>query len=132
MVILSLWPSRARKSDNFRKEAIKKEAKNLTKKGANKIKSNNFTGGNREKSNIAIATLEKLSIFQDPSLMPVEATVKLSLFISLLQLCMSFVDWYMASFLYCFPYSYRSFTLLKALAKSNGNLIAMALKSEKE
>ena len=48
---------------------------------------------------------------------------------------MIFVDWFIASFLYCFPYSYRSsnycdsnscrsFTLLKALAKSNGNLIA--------
>ena len=46
-------------------------------------------------------------------------------------------------FLYCFPYSYRSsnycdsniyrfFTLLKALAKSNGNLIAIAFKGEKE
>ena len=57
--------------------------------------------------------------------------------------CMSFVDWFMASFLYCFPYSYRSsnyydsnscrsFTLLKALAKSNGNLFAIAFKSEKE
>ena len=56
---------------------------------------------------------------------------------------MSFVDWFMASFLYCFPYCYhssnycdsnscRSFTLLKALAKSNGNLIAIAFKSEKE
>ena len=44
----------------------------------------------------------------------------------------------MASFLYCFPYSYRSssycnsnsfrsFTLLKALAKSNGNLFAIAI-----
>ena len=38
----------------------------------------------------------------------------------------------MASFLYCFPYSYRSFSLLKALAKSNGNLFAIAFKSEKE
>ena len=49
----------------------------------------------------------------------------------------------MASFLYCFRYSYRSsnycdsnscrsFTLLKALAKSNGNLLAIAFKSEKE
>ena len=48
----------------------------------------------------------------------------------------------MASFLYCCPYSYRSsnycdsnscrsFTLLKALAKSNGNLFAIAFKSEK-
>ena len=63
--------------------------------------------------------------------------------ISLLQFCMSFVDWFMASFLYCFPYSYRSsnycdsnscrsFTLLKALAKSNGNLFAIASKSERE
>jgi hypothetical protein len=52
-----------------------------------------------------------------------------------------FVDWFMASFLYCFPYSYcssnywnsnscRSFTLLKALAKSNGNLFAIAFKSD--
>ena len=51
---------------------------------------------------------------------------KLSLLISLL---LSFVDWFMTSFLYCFPYSYRSsnfcdsnscrsFTLLKTLAKS--------------
>ena len=51
---------------------------------------------------------------------------------------MSFVDWFMASFLYCFPYSYCdsnsccSFTLLKALVKSNGNLIAIAFKREKE
>jgi hypothetical protein len=52
---------------------------------------------------------------------------------------MSFVDWFMASFLYCFPYSYRSsyycdssFTLLKVLAKSNGNLIAIAFKNKKE
>ena len=52
---------------------------------------------------------------------------------------MSFVEWFMASFLYCFPYSYRSFnycdsnscrsfTLLKALAKSNGYLFAIAFK----
>ena len=50
---------------------------------------------------------------------------------------------FMASFLYCFPYSYRSsnycdsnswssYTLLKALAKSKGNLFAIAYKSEKE
>ena len=56
---------------------------------------------------------------------------------------MSLVDLSMASFLYCFPYSYRSsnycdsnscrsFTLLKALAKSNGNLFAIAFKGEKE
>ena len=43
---------------------------------------------------------------------------------------MSFVYWFMASFLYCFPYSYRSLTLLKALAKSNGNLFAIAFKSD--
>ena len=60
-----------------------------------------------------------------------------------LNLCMSFVDWFMASFLSCFPYSYRSsnhcdsnschsFMLLKSLAKSNGNLFAIAFKSKKE
>ena len=58
-----------------------------------------------------------------------------------LNFCMSFEDWFIASFLYCFPYSYRSsnscdsnsclsFPLLKALAKSNCNLIAIAFKSE--
>ena len=57
--------------------------------------------------------------------------------------CMSFIDWFIASLLYCFPYNYRSsnycdsnscrsYTLLKALAKSSGNLIAIAFKSEKE
>ena len=63
---------------------------------------------------------------------------------TLLQFFMSFVDWFMASFLYCFPYSYRSsnycdnsnscrsFTLLKALVKSKSNLFAVAYKSEKE
>ena len=51
---------------------------------------------------------------------------------------MSFVDWFMDSFLYCFPYSYRhsnycesnscrSFTLLKALAKSISYLFAIAI-----
>jgi hypothetical protein len=55
---------------------------------------------------------------------------------------MSFVDWFMASFLYCISYSYRSpnycdsnrcrsFTLLKALAKINGILIAIAFKRER-
>jgi hypothetical protein len=49
---------------------------------------------------------------------------------------MSFVDWFIASFLYCFPISYRSsndfdsnsccsFMLFKALAKSNGILFAI-------
>ena len=65
----------------------------------------------------------------------------LSFLISLLQFLLSFVDWFMASFLYCFPYSYRSsnycdsnsfrsFALLKALAKSIGNLFAIAFKSD--
>ena len=45
------------KSDNLRKEAIKKEAKNWYKKDAKRIKSDNFTRGNREKYNIAIAIL---------------------------------------------------------------------------
>ena len=50
--------------------------------------------------------------------------------------CMCFVDWFIASLLYCFTYSFRSSNyatiLLKALAKSNGNLIAITFKSEKE
>ena len=51
---------------------------------------------------------------------------------------MSFVDWFMASFLYCFPYSYRSSIYCDSnrcrsfKAKSNGNLFAIAFKSEKE
>ena len=45
--------------------------------------------------------------------------------------CIGFVDW-MASFMYCLPYSYCStnysdyFTLLKAIANSNSNLFAIA------
>ena len=49
---------------------------------------------------------------------------------SVLKFIIRFVDWIMASFLYCFPYRYRSFTLLKALAKSNGNLFAIAFMSD--
>ena len=56
--------------------------------------------------------------------------------LNLLNFCMSFVDWFMASSLFCFPYSYRSsnycnsngsrsFTLLKALTKSNSTLFAI-------
>ena len=43
------------------------------------------------------------------------------------------VDWFMASFLYCSPYRFsncRSFRLFKALAKSNGNLFAIASKCD--
>ena len=47
------------KSDNFRKRAIKNTD---TKMDANKIKSDNFTRSNREKPNIAIAILEKLTM----------------------------------------------------------------------
>ena len=58
---------------------------------------------------------------------------KLSLFTKIcLKFCIGFIDWVMTSFLYCFPYSCRSFTLLKALAKINGNLFAVASKSEEE
>ena len=57
MVTFSLLPLSVRKSDNFRERAIKKEAKNLTKKDAKRIKSDNFRRGNREKSNIAVAIL---------------------------------------------------------------------------
>ena len=39
-------------------KAIKKEAKTDTKKDAKRIKSDNLTRGNREKSNIAIAILK--------------------------------------------------------------------------
>ena len=71
------------------------------------------------------------------------AIAKLSLLIPLLHFFIRFLDWFMASFLYCFPYSYRSssycdsnscrsFTLLKALAKSKSTHIAIAYKSEKE
>ena len=58
MVIFSLSPLRARKSDNycyrdslksdnFRERAIKKKQKTDTKKDAKRIKSDNFTRGNR-------------------------------------------------------------------------------------
>ena len=56
---------------------------------------------------------------------------KLLLLISLLKFCMSFVDWFMASFLYCFPCSCCSVTLLKAPAKSNGNLFDITFKLRK-
>ena len=57
--------------------------------------------------------------------------------------CIGFVYWFVASYLYCFPYSFRSsnncdnnscrsFMLSKAIAKSNGYLISIAVKSEKE
>ena len=46
------------KSDNFRKKAIKEKQRTDTKKDAKRIKSDNFTRGNREKSNIALAILE--------------------------------------------------------------------------
>ena len=52
-------PLRARKSDNyryrdnFRKEAIKKEAKTDTKNYAKRIKNDDFTRSNRKMSNIA-------------------------------------------------------------------------------
>ena len=69
MVIFSLSPLRARKSDNyrycdswksdnFRKRAIKKKQITDTQKDAKGIKSDNFTRSNREKSNIAISILE--------------------------------------------------------------------------
>ena len=57
--------------------------------------------------------------------------------ISLLHFFLGFVDWFMASFLYCCPYSYcysnscdsnscHSFTLLNVLAKSNGNQLSLS------
>ena len=67
-----------------------------------------------------------------PSNFAIAKVVALNLFASIF--VMSFVNWFMASFLYCFPYSYLtsnywdsnsccSYTLFKALAKSNGNLL---------
>ena len=41
------------------REPSKKKQRTYTKKDAKSIKSDNFTRGNREKSNIAIAILEK-------------------------------------------------------------------------
>ena len=74
---LTLSPLRARKSDNyryrdslksdkFRKEAIKKKQRTDTKKNAKRIKSDTFTRGIREKSNIAIAKLEKNNDWMAP------------------------------------------------------------------
>ena len=79
---------------------------------------------------------QKLSLFQ----LAIPKVVALNL---LFNFCISFVDGFMASFLYCFPYSYRSsnycksnscrsFALLKALAKSNSNLFAIAFKSYRD
>ena len=64
---------------------------------------------------------------------------KLLLLTFYLIFCISFLDWIMTSFLYCFPYSYRScdsnscrsFTFLKAIAKSKSKHIAIAFKSER-
>ena len=74
MVIFSLSPLRARKSDNyryrdswksdnFRERAIKKKQRTDTKKDAKKIKSDNFKRSNGEKSNIAIAWYHNYFIF---------------------------------------------------------------------
>ena len=44
---------------------------------------------------------------------------------------MSFVDWFMASFLYCFPYSYRSSNystaIVVALLRERATTIAIAI-----
>ena len=56
-VIFSLLPLRTRKSENFRereREPSKKKQRTDTKKDAKKIRSDNFTRNNREKSDIAI------------------------------------------------------------------------------
>ena len=81
MVIFSLPPLRVRKRDNYRyrdswksnnlshqraitleRELSIKSQERIKKKDAKRIKSDNFTRGNREKSNIAIAILEILMI----------------------------------------------------------------------
>ena len=48
------------KSDNYRKDEKGKKQRNNAKNEPKKIKINNFTGSNRENSNIDITTLEKL------------------------------------------------------------------------
>jgi hypothetical protein len=69
-VIFSLSPLRARKSDNYcyrnswksenfrEREPSKKKHRTDTKKYAKRIKGDNFTRSNKEKSNIAIAILK--------------------------------------------------------------------------
>ena len=54
----------------------------------------------------------------------------LSLLISLLHFLQEFCRLVHGFFSLLLPICYRSFTLLKALAKSNGNLFAIAFKSD--
>ena len=61
MVIFSISPLVGR-AITSEKESSKKKQRTDTKKVAKRIKSDNFTRSNREKSNIAIAKLEKLMI----------------------------------------------------------------------
>ena len=64
-VIFSLSPLRATtfaivgSAITLEREPLKKKQRTDTKNDAERIKSNNFTKSNREKSNIAIAILEK-------------------------------------------------------------------------
>ena len=80
--------------------------------------------------NIAIAILDT---FSPPSYssfnFAIENVVAFSLIASFF---IGFVHWFIASLLYCSQYSYHSFTLLKAIVKSFGNLFASVSKSEKE
>ena len=64
MEIFLLLPLRARKSDNAMVGIVRQTKRVIRKviklrKEANKIKSDNFLGSFREKTNIAIAVLEK-------------------------------------------------------------------------
>ena len=92
-------------------------------------------------SNIAIAILNFSLLFLFSYRSSNFSIAKLSL-----SLCfnfrISFVDLFMAYFLYCFPYSYRSskycdsnscrsLTLLKALAKSKSTHIAIASRARR-
>ena len=97
-----------------------------------------FKNGNF--SYIAIAILDFSQLLTAFSYRSSHFAIEKVVFICL-NFCISFVDWFMATFLYCFPYSYRSpnycdsnscrsFTLLNALAKGNGNLFAIAFKSD--
>ena len=113
-------PKRARQSNNYSME--RKKQRNYIKNKAKQIRAVTKYKGNREKTNIAITIMNNEYLYK-------------------------FVDWFMASFLYCFPYSYhssnycssnycnsnrcRSFTLLKALAKVKVILSLSPLRARK-
>ena len=55
-----------RRAITLEKELSKKKKRTDTKKNAKRIKSDNFTRNNKEKSNIAIVILEKVNVGMTP------------------------------------------------------------------